>query len=404
MLSRMPAVSSSRLSLIFSSAGHGYMHLFSVYFYLVVLPLEREWRLPYSELIGLWTIGSLLIGALALPVGWIADRWSATGMMVVFFIGLGGASIACGLAPSPAWLWVDLCLLGTFAAIYHPVGLPWLVRTARTRGKALGINGIFGSAGVATAGLVAGTLIDLFGWRTAFVAPGAVSIATGLAMWACVRAGLVTDGAGADHPREAPASRGDRRRAFGVLLVTMFGGALIYQSTLAVLPKLFEVRLAGLVGTGTFGIGALVAVAYGIAGLSQIAAGHLADRYPLKRVYVIAIACQAPLLWTAARVAGLPLVPVATAMIVANTASLPAENILLADAAPARQQSLAFGVKFVLSFGAAPLAIRVVAFATEHAGGLFWLFAALAITSAAVALAALFLPSGARASAPAVPA
>ena len=402
MLSRMSTAGSSRLSLVFSSLGHGYMHVFSVYFYLVVLPLEREWRLPYSDLIELWTVGSLLIGALALPLGWIADRWSATGMMIVFFVGLGGAAIACGLAPSPFWLWVGLCLLGAFAAIYHPVGLPWLVRTSRSRGKALGINGIFGSMGVAAAGLVAGALIDLAGWRVAFVVPGAVVIATGLVMWGCVRTGLVSDGTGADAaPAAAPASRGDRRRAFGVLLVTMFGGAIIYQSTLAVLPKLFEVRLGDLVGHGTFGVGALVAVAYGLAGLSQIAAGHLADRYPLKRVYVIAIACQAPLLWAAAHVGGLPLVPIATLMIIANTASLPAENILLAETAP-RRQSAAFGVKFVLSFGAAPLAIRVVAFATEHAAGLFWLFAALAVTSAAVTIAALFLP--ARAPVPAAPA
>jgi MFS family permease len=402
MLSRMSTAGSSRLSLVFSSLGHGYVHVFSVYFYLVVLPLEREWRLPYSDLIELWTVGSLLIGALALPLGWIADRWSATGMMIVFFVGLGGAAIACGLAPSPFWLWVGLCLLGAFAAIYHPVGLPWLVRTSRSRGKALGINGIFGSMGVAAAGLVAGTLIDLAGWRVAFVVPGAVVIATGLVMWGCVRTGLVSDGTGADAgPAAAPASRGDRRRAFGVLLVTMFGGAIIYQSTLAVLPKLFEVRLGDLVGHGTFGVGALVAVAYGLAGLSQIAAGHLADRYPLKRVYVIAIACQAPLLWAAAHVGGLPLVPIATLMIIANTASLPAENILLAETAP-RRQSAAFGVKFVLSFGAAPLAIRIVAFATEHPAGLFWLFVALAVTSAAVTIAALFLP--ARAPASAIPA
>ncbi len=102
----------SRLSLVFSSIGHGYMHLFAVYLYLVVLPLEREWGLPYPELIGLWTVGSLLIGAVALPVGWIADRWSATGMMVVFFVGLGTASIACGLATGPRTLWAGLCLLG----------------------------------------------------------------------------------------------------------------------------------------------------------------------------------------------------------------------------------------------------------------------------------------------------
>jgi len=386
----------TRLSLVFSSIGHAYVHMFSVYYYLVVLPLEREWGLPYSELIGLWTVGSLLIGALALPIGWIADRWSATRMMIVYFAGLGAASVLCGLASSPRSLWVGLCLLGAFASIYHPVGLPWLVRTSASRGRALGVNGIFGSVGVASAGIVAGTLIDLVGWRMAFVVPGLVSMATGLAMWVALAAGRVSDGTQNEGAVGTAAPHGEQRRAFGVLLLTMFGGAMIYQSTQVALPKLFALRLTTLVGTGAFGVGALVAVAYGIAGLTQIAAGHLADRYPLKRVYVVAIASQIPLLWLAAGMAGAPLVLVATLMIIANTASLPAENILVSEAAPDRRQSLAFGIKFVLSFGAAPLAIRLVAFVTERTGGFGWLFLALTATAAAVTGCALLLPGDRR--------
>ena len=84
---------SARLSLIFSSLGHTYMHLLTAYFFVVVLPLEREWQLPYHELIELWTVGALADWTLvALPAGWLSDRWSAPGMMVVFFVGLGGAS------------------------------------------------------------------------------------------------------------------------------------------------------------------------------------------------------------------------------------------------------------------------------------------------------------------------
>lgn len=385
----------SRLSLVFSSIGHGYMHMFAVYFYLIVLPLEREWHMPYPELISLWTVGSLLIGALALPVGWVADRWSATGMMVIFFVGLGAASIACGLAAGPDSLWAGLCLLGAAASIYHPVGLPWLVRTSASRGKALGINGIFGSVGVASAGIVAGTLVDAFGWRTAFIVPGVVSIATGAAMWAARRAGRVTDGEDAAREDPAAASRADRRRVFGVLLVTMFGGSIIYQSLQAALPKLLALRLEDLLGSGTFGVGALVAVAYGTAGLTQVAAGHLADRYPLKRVYTIAILSQVPLLWLVSRAGGLPLVPLATGLVIANTASLPAENILLAESAP-RRQSLAFGVKFVLSFGAAPLAIRLVAWITERTGGFTWLFLALTGVAVVIGAVAWLLPQGRR--------
>ena len=128
------------------------------------------------ELIELWTVGSLLVGVMALPAGWLGDRWSAPGMLVVFFIGLGAAACLCGVSDSPREMWIGLCLLGAFAAIYHPVGVAWLVRNSlQSRGKALGINGIFGSAGVAGAGLVAGSLIDLFGWRTAYSSCRAVS-------------------------------------------------------------------------------------------------------------------------------------------------------------------------------------------------------------------------------------
>ncbi|HSR71388.1 MAG TPA: MFS transporter, partial [Kiloniellales bacterium] len=172
------AQNSGRLALVFSCLGHAYMHLFTAFYFVIVLALERDWSLPYHELIALWTLGSLMVGLAALPAGWLADRWSAVGMMVVFFVGLGLSGIVCGLVDGPTALFLGLTSIGVFSAIYHPVGIAWLVRNATARGKALGINGIFGSLGIASAGLVAGALIDLFGWRAAFILPGLVSLAT----------------------------------------------------------------------------------------------------------------------------------------------------------------------------------------------------------------------------------
>ena len=47
--------SSSRLALAFSCVGHAYVHLFTAFYFVVVLALETEWRLPYHQLIELWT-------------------------------------------------------------------------------------------------------------------------------------------------------------------------------------------------------------------------------------------------------------------------------------------------------------------------------------------------------------
>ncbi len=382
---------SARLSLVFSCLGHAYMHVFTAIYFVIVLALEVDWRLPYHELIELWTLGALLVGLGALPAGWLGDRWSASGMMVVFFLGLGLSGIVCGLLDTPAAMVVGLGSIGLFASIYHPVGIAWLVRNAESRGKALGINGVFGSVGVALAGLAAGALIDAFGWRAAFMVPGVVSLATGLALLVCLRLGLVVEGTG-DRHTEPPPSRGDMQRVFLVLVLTMLAIGLIFQATQAAMPKVFDLRLRDIAGQGTFGIGAIVAGVYLLGGAMQVIGGHLADRYPLKPIYLLALLFQVPVLAAVAGFAGLSLIGAAVLSVLLSAAALPAENMLLARFTPARHRSLAFGVKYVLAFTTAPLAIAFVAFVQERTGEFVWLFAALAALAAVATVAAAMLP------------
>jgi MFS family permease len=385
------SVGSARLSLVFSCLGHTYMHLFTAFYFVIVLALEADWNLPYHELIELWTLGALLVGLGALPAGWLGDRWSAGGMMVVYFLGLGLSGILCGLLDGPVAMMVGLASIGLFASIYHPVGIAWLVRNAESRGKALGVNGIFGSIGVAMAGLTAGALIDAFGWRAAFMVPGAVSLATGLALLVCLRLGLVVEGAG-DRRAEPPPSRGDMLRVFVILVLTMVVMGLIFQATQAAMPKVFDLRLRDIAGEGTFGIGAIVAGVYLLGGAMQMIGGHLADRYPLKPIYLLALLFQVPALAAVAGFAGLPLIGVAVLTVLLSTAALPAENMLLARYTPERHRSLAFGVKFVLAFATAPLAIAFVSLVQERTGEFVWLFAALAGIAGLACLAAAMLP------------
>ncbi|MDH3969506.1 MAG: MFS transporter, partial [Rhodospirillales bacterium] len=332
------SVGSARLSLVFSCLGHAYMHVFTAFYFVIVLALEMDWGLPYHELIELWTLGALLVGLGALPAGWLADRWSASGMMVVFFLGLGLSGIVCGLLDTPAAMVVGLGSVGLFASIYHPVGIAWLVRNAESRGKALGVNGVFGSVGVAMAGLAAGALIDAFGWRAAFMVPGVVSLATGLALLVCLRLGLVVEGAG-DRHAEPPPSRGDMQRVFLVLVLTMLAIGLIFQATQAAMPKVFDLRLRDIAGQGTFGIGAIVAGVYLLGGAMQVIGGHLADRYPLKPIYLLALLFQVPVLAAVAGFAGLSLIGAAVLSVLLSAAALPAENMLLARFTPARHRT-----------------------------------------------------------------
>jgi MFS family permease len=241
------------------------------------------------------------------------------------------------------------------------------------------------------AGLTAGALIDAFGWRAAFMVPGAVSLATGLALLVCLRLGLVVEGAG-DRRAEPPPSRGDMLRVFVILVLTMVVMGLIFQATQAAMPKVFDLRLRDIAGEGTFGIGAIVAGVYLLGGAMQMIGGHLADRYPLKPIYLLALLFQVPALAAVAGFAGLPLIGVAVLTVLLSTAALPAENMLLARYTPERHRSLAFGVKFVLAFATAPLAIAFVSLVQERTGEFVWLFAALAGIAGLACLAAAMLP------------
>lgn len=386
------AQKASPFVVVFSCLGHLYVHVCTAFYFVIVLALEIDWQLPYHQLLELWTLGALMVGAAALPAGMLSDRLGAPQMMVIFFTGMGLCSIGAGLSGSSFSLMLWLTGIGVFAAIYHPVGIPWLVRNAgRNRGKALGFNGIFGSIGAATASITAGALIDLINWRAAFIVPGVISIVTGLIMWVYLARDMFGDDLKAEDHHQ-PAARRDTMRVYGILLVTMFLAGMIFHTTQTALPKVFELRHQGLVGEGAFGVGLLVAIVYTGAGVMQVVGGHLADRFPLKLVYTGALMMQVPLLWFAAYFGGVPLLIVATFMVMANVAQLPAENMMLVRYTPAKHHGLAFGMKFVLAFGVGPLAVQFVALVNRATGEFFWVFATLTMFAACAALAALLLP------------
>jgi MFS family permease len=381
----------ARLSQGFSLLGHGYMHLLVALFLTIVLALEKDWGAEYAELISLWTIGALLVGLMAPLAGFLGDKWSTPGMMVVFFVGAGVSTIGCGFADGPLSLAIGLGALGLFAAIYHPVGMSWLVRSSVNRGMALGVFGVFGSGGLAIAGISAAFLIDSHDWHIAFIVPGAVSLVTGLALLACLLTGLVRDDRTDRSPQDA-APRAEMFRAFFVLSLTVFLGGLIYQGTQVAMPKALTLRLPGLEDGGVLAVGALFTMIYLMAGVMQLVGGWLADHYPLKWVYLWTYVFQVPLLFGAAALSGLPFIVMAVVMVVLNAGSLPAENCLLARYTPVRWRGSAFGAKFVLSLGVAPVAVQLVSWIQGATGGFFWLFAILSVAGALVAIAILLLP------------
>jgi hypothetical protein len=55
-------------------------------------------------------------------------------MMVVSFLGAGGAAIATGLTNGPVALALGVAAIGLFGSIYHPVGTACLAAARTARG------------------------------------------------------------------------------------------------------------------------------------------------------------------------------------------------------------------------------------------------------------------------------
>ena len=384
----------NRTALLFANIAHFYSHVMMLVYPTVVIALEVVFERPYGELLSLSFVGFMLFGLAALPAGWLGDRWSAPAMLAVFFFGTGAAGIAAGFATGPLGIVIALGAIGLFSSIYHPVGTAWVVANAAgaSRGKALGINGVFGTVGIACTPLIAGGLTALLGWRFAFFVPGIACIATGVVFMFVMRRMSAT-GAVQKSAADVDIPRAHALRGLAVLCITVLCVGLLAQAHTVVLPKVFAVRAPAIVDwAGLIGAGGLASVALAIGAMGQLAGGWLADRYRLTLIYPAIYVVMIPVALLSVNLSGLPLVGAAGAIMFLITASLPTENSLVARFCPAEWRASAYGAKFVLGLGVSSLAIPFAGGIYDATGGFWWMFVSMALVAGIVICAAAFLP------------
>src|SRR6516164_6168872 len=170
----------------FVNLAHFIDHYSMLIFAAAVIIMGPALGMAYSELLPYATPGFIAFGAGSLLTGWLGDRWSRRHMMAIFFIGMGASLVATSFARTPLEIGAGLLAIGLFASIYHPVGTAMLVSYADRLGREIGRNGVFCNLGVAASALVTGVVCQYLGWRAAFILPGAVCVAIGLAFMASV--------------------------------------------------------------------------------------------------------------------------------------------------------------------------------------------------------------------------
>lgn len=381
-------------TLRFLNLGHFFDHFFLLIFPTAVIAIERDWQLDYGTALALGTplYAAFAIGTL--PAGWLGDRWRKDWMIAFLFLGGGLACVFAAFSKGPLSLMISLGALGLFASIYHPVGLSMVTQLSNRPGRALAINGVYGNLGLAGATLLTGFLAQHFGWRSAFLLPGMISLAVGLFYALLIRVPAQTGKLG-ETAAAQPLLTGERPiqlRVFAVILVVALFGGAVFNGVSISLPKLFEERLFD-VTRDLSAVGGYTALVFAVAAFAQLPVGDLLDRFGAKAILAILLALQVAALVVVANTSGLLIVPAALLLVLLMFAELPVTGWLMGRYIPLQWRSRAFAVEYVLSLGMSSAIVPLIAGLHAIGYGFDRQYLLLAGSAGIVLMAAIALPA-----------
>ena len=377
----------SRTVSLLLNVAHGIDHLFLLIFATAVGSIAVDFGYAKWEDLMPYAVGAFaMFGLGALPAGRLGDLWGRRIMMIIFFVGIGAAALLTALSQNAWHLAAGMTLIGTFAAIYHPVGIPMLVQNARNPGMVIGVNGLAGNLGIAVAALVTGLLVKWLGWRAAFAVPGLLALACGIA-FAIV----------CPHETEAPAKRRGKAkvvltpamlvRAFTVMTAAAVASSLLFNFTTNGNSQLLSEGFRGVLEDPAM-LGALLALIYTVASFAQIVVGRLIDRMAFKPLQLWMSVAQVPFLIVAAHTESWGLFAALLLVMIFVFGSIPFTDAMIVRYVDDRLRSRVAGMRLTVSFGISSLAVWLLGPMVKGMGFsmALWVMAGIAAVKAAIVL------------------
>jgi MFS family permease len=355
------------------SLSHGVNEFYSVVVPPIIPLLVTDLSITYAEAGLLLTVFFAMYFLFQLPAGLLADRIGKTRLLVGGLAATAGGVALAAAAPGYDALVAAQIVAGIGGSTYHPAGMSLIsdVENEATEGRAMGVFGVGGVAGTASAPLVVGGLGSLFGWRTALGVAAAVGgLATVVVFVRLQEPGDGGDDAPGDRDEHEPRPDGGDPGALGRLRAGI-ERVLRFRFTprvllLVLLTALLSFQIRAVVTFATsflfesFGgsnsrANAVFFVMLAAGGASSLWVGGLADRFDRSRIGVAAAGLTAALLFasgvvatllgdagTAARTATLGALFVPLGFVVYGC--LPVKNAMLSEEARADFSGGLFGV------------------------------------------------------------
>jgi len=299
-------------------------------------------------------------------------------MMAAFYVGCGLSLAGAALAPNLIALAAALFALGMFASIYHPVGMAMLIETAQTRGRTLAFNGVCGNLGAALAAGVTAALASWFGWRTAFMVPAVLCVATGIAYLALVPDDRHRIGK-RDSVADVPLSHKAAAVMFGIYIVVAICSGLTFNTVSIALPKIVDERLGQSVSL--LMVGGLTTAVFMCGALAQLAIGRLVERFTPTHLFVLVVALQLVGISWSAYASG-PLLVLALALSMAAIyAQVTVGDLVIARYTADAWRGRIFAVRYFLTFVASGAAVSAIAIMHRSGGFDLVLISTAALTA-----------------------
>jgi MFS family permease len=369
--------------------GHAMDHWVLAIFLYTVSVIAGVWGTDWKELTPYAFGASFMFGAGSLVSGKLGDHWGRRAMMIIFFAGMGLSCLVIALCQNKWQIGLALTLMGAFASIYHPVGIPMLVQRAEKPGFVIGVNGLVGNLGIAIGSSVSVLLATRYGWQMAYVVPGIVSLVAAVLFALYV-----------PQEEEAPSKRKSKMldmpptmmaRVFFIMTCAAVTGSIVFNFTTNGNGEMLKARIAELaadpwlLSTVLFGV-------FTVASLAQLVVGALIDRYPLKTIYVPILLAQIPLFVLAAYAEGWALVAVTTLFMVFVFGAIPFTDAMIVRYIDDRMRSRVTGMRLAIGFGVSSLVVALIG-PSVKAAGFPTLLMVLGGVAACTVVAISFLPS-----------
>ncbi len=318
-----------------------------------------------SGALGNWL--RLPFGLCALAAGWLADRFGAKRLLLVYLFGCSMAALLAWYSPSLLLVTTSMFLLGLFAGIYHPAGVGLITHhtNPENRPMALGYHGIFGSAGIAAGPLLAGLVLNMgVTWRQYYLVLSLPGIVLGaLLVLRLSRSQQESQAANTQAAKDDGKADGQNDgeddaywRSYFMLIALASVAGFVYAAILHFLPRYLDgahLQLGDIPPQSLRNYLTAMVLLLGIIG--QYTAGRVARPTTLEPLMAGALFAAAPCVLWMGFAEGTARVGAAALFSPVFFMHQPLFNSLVAKYVPRRRRSLCYGLSFTVGFGVGSL-------------------------------------------------